>query len=239
MLAVDMLGGKCADISGGPRLYLGAIVMLVGLMLTLDNFGVLDASRFWRLWPVVLIALGLVRLSNWARTGRRPGGITLVGIGLAFLLMNFGMLRFRQLFPLFLLGLGAYTVMRAVRGDRRRAETGEPGSEPGSILDAFVFMSGVKKASSSPDFRLGDITAIMGGAEIDLRQASIRGGPAVLDTFAMMGGIEVRVPDDWTVDVQGTPLMGGFEDKTRRPSDTSKRLVITGLAIMGGIEVKN
>ena len=166
-------------------------------------------------------------------------GSRLLVIGLAFLLMNFGMLRFRQLFPLFLLGVGAYSVMRAVRGDRRTAEAGEPGSEPGSILDAFVFMSGVKKASSSPDFRVGDITAIMGGAEIDLRQASIRGGPAVLDTFAMMGGIEIRVPDDWTVDLQGTPLMGGFEDKTRRPSDTSKRLVISGLAIMGGIEVKN
>ena len=74
-------------------------------------------------------------------------------------------------------------------------------------------MGGVKKASSSPDFEGGDITAIMGGAEIDLRQASIRGGPAVLDTFAMMGGIEIRVPDDWTVDLQGTPPRA--DSKTR------------------------
>ncbi len=232
-----MRKGRCID--GGPRLVLGIIAMAVGLMLTLDNFGILEGARFWRLWPVILIALGLSRLSTWIRTGGRPEGVGLIILGLAILLLNLGVLHFRQLFPLALLGFGGYFVMRAVLGERRAAGGGEAGGEPGALLDAFVVMSGVRKASSSPDFRAGSATAIMGGCEIDLRQASIKGGPAVFDTFAMMGGIEIRVPEDWTVDMQGNPLMGGFEDKTRRPADASKRLVITGLAIMGGVEVKN
>ncbi len=56
----------------------------------------------------------------------------------------------------------------------------------------------------------------------------------------MWGGIELRVPEDWTVELRGTPLLAGFVDKTRQPSvPTEKRLVIRGVALMGGVEIKN
>ena len=47
-------------------------------------------------------------------------------------------------------------------------------------------------------FRGADLIAVMGGCEIDLRQAAIN-GEAVIDVFCMWGGIEIRVPEDWTV----------------------------------------
>jgi len=206
-------------------------------MLTLDNFGVLDARRFWRLWPVILIALGLARLANWARTGGRPEGIALLVVGLAFLLLNFQILHFRQIFPLLLLALGAYTVWRAIASGGASREG--PDTDQNARIDAFVIMGGVRKASSSPDFQGGSAFALMGGCEIDLRQASIQSGPATLDTFALMGGIEIRVPEDWAVEIRGNALLGGFEDKTRRPVDERKKLIVTGFAFMGGVEVKN
>ena len=56
----------------------------------------------------------------------------------------------------------------------------------------------------------------------------------------MWGGIEIRVPDDWTVDLRGVPVLAGFVDKTRPPAmATEKRLVIRGMALMGGVEIKN
>ena len=80
----------------------------------------------------------------------------------------------------------------------------------------------------------------MGGCEIDLRQASIEPGTeAVIDVFALWGGIEIKVPDDWTVVTRVTPLMGGVEDKTRVPQTTDKRLVVNGFVVMGGVVVKN
>jgi hypothetical protein len=54
-----------------------------------------------------------------------------------------------------------------------------------------------------------------------------------------MGGVEVRVPEDWTVETRGMAVLGGFEDKTRRPLDDRRKLVVTGLAVLGGVEVKN
>jgi len=56
----------------------------------------------------------------------------------------------------------------------------------------------------------------------------------------MWGGIEIRVPENWTVSGRVTPILGGYEDKTRPPQGaTTHRLVVRGFAIMSGIEIKN
>ena len=79
----------------------------------------------------------------------------------------------------------------------------------------------------------------MGGCEIDLRQASID-GEAVIDVFALWGGIEIRVPEDWTVVSRVMPILGGVEDKTRPPQTAAgKRLVVRGFVVMAGVEMKN
>ena len=80
----------------------------------------------------------------------------------------------------------------------------------------------------------------MGGCEVDLRQASIMNGPAVIDAFALWGGVEIKVPKDWSVTVKGIPVIGAYEDSTEPPAvDTGQHLVVKGFAIMGGIEVTN
>jgi len=107
-------------------------------------------------------------------------------------------------------------------------------------LSATAILGGVKRVNNSQDFRGGDATAIMGGCEIDLRPASITPNhEPVLEVFAMWGGIEIRVPPDWTVISKVDPILGGFEDKTMPPKDESKRFVVRGSVVMGGIEVKN
>ncbi|MEG1327445.1 MAG: hypothetical protein RSD99_21275, partial [Janthinobacterium sp.] len=74
--------------------------------------------------------------------------------------------------------------------------------------------------------------------EIDLRQASIE-GEAVLNVFALCGGVTIKIPPDWSVVLQGTPILGGFEEKTIVPPNQDKRLYVTGYAIMGGLEIRN
>ena len=55
------------------------------------------------------------------------------------------------------------------------------------------------------------------------------------------GGIELRVPKDWRVNIQTTTLLGGTENKHRQPSDADAKgqLTITGTVVCGGIEVKD
>ena len=108
-----------------------------------------------------------------------------------------------------------------------------------SWVQAMAVLGSTLRGSNSQEFRGGEATAVLGSCEIDLRQASIAGTEAVIDAFAMWGGIDIRVPEDWTVVVQALPVMGSFEDKTRRPATPSKHLVIKGLAVMGGVEITN
>jgi hypothetical protein len=56
-----------------------------------------------------------------------------------------------------------------------------------------------------------------------------------------MGGIDVRVPRSWRVEVDGHPFLGGIEDKhTHVPAgEAVQTLFIKASAIMGGIDVKD
>lgn len=51
--------------------------------------------------------------------------------------------------------------------------------------------------------------AIMGGDEIDLREAEIEGGELTLNLVAVMGGANIYVPDSVELEVAGFSLMGG------------------------------
>src|SRR5947209_12079902 len=69
-----------------------------------------------------------------------------------------------------------------------------------SLFSASAVLGGLERRINSQDFRGGDVTAIMGGCQIDLRGASITPpNQAVLTVFALFGGIEIRIPDDWTI----------------------------------------
>jgi predicted membrane protein len=222
-----------------PRLFVGLVVIALGALALLDNLGVLDIGDVWSLWPLMLVAFGLARLLRPAgQPGRWFGGLLFI-LGTWMLLQNLGLapVRLRVVFwPALILLLGVRLVWGAVT---RGAEKGPP-PEGSARLSAFAMLGGAEHKSNAADFHGGDATAILGGCKVDLRQASVRTGPAVLDVFAMWGGIEILVPVDWGVSVQGTPIMGGFEDKTTPTRDaTGPRLIIKGVVIMGGVEIKN
>ena len=100
---------------------------------------------------------------------------------------------------------------RTVRGG---LSAGKAGGRWSSRSSEFAIWSGMQRRVASPAFRRAELTAIMGGIEVDLRQAGTENGEAVIDVFVMWGGIEITVPPDWAVSNQVTPIMGGAEDKS-------------------------
>ena len=101
-------------------------------------------------------------------------------------------------------------------------------------------MASVSRKVASQAFRGGEVVAVMGGGDIDLRSARMAGEVARLEINLVMGGINLFVPDDWVVEYQGTPIMGGVEDTSRRPVGAPRgRLVITGALLWSAIVIKN
>ena len=220
-----------------PRLIVGLAILILGVLLTLDNFG-FHTYHLIRWWPVVLIVIGLVRLLD--PTAGKGASIVLLLIGGVFLLDNVTNIDvdFSDLFPLLIALLGAKLIWDAIG---RRSGPRLATEDPNSTISAFAIMAGVHRQSTSREFRGGDANAIMGGVEIDLRNADIREGEiAELDTFALWGGVEIRVPENWRILGKVMPLMGGFEDKTAgKHPGPGPTLVVRGAAIMGAVEVKN
>jgi hypothetical protein len=96
---------------------------------------------------------------------------------------------------------------------------------------------------NTPDFRGGDAIAVFGGVEFDLRGAGMTVDQAVIDVNVVCGGLEVRVPDNWTITNRAVTIFGGVEDKTAQsklePTAKSPHLVITGSVVFGGISLRN
>jgi Domain of unknown function (DUF1707)/Cell wall-active antibiotics response 4TMS YvqF len=81
--------------------------------------------------------------------------------------------------------------------------------------------------------------AVMGGDEIDLREAEIEGGELTLNLFSLMGGSNVYVPDSIEVELGGFSLMGGNEVRGNQlsPRQGAPVVRINGFALMGGATI--
>lgn len=85
------------------------------------------------------------------------------------------------------------------------------------------------------------VLALMGGCEVDLRNAEIDNDDVVIKAYAVMGGIEIIVPEGIEVELDGFALMGGNErrikDVPRLPGTPTVR--VRAFSMMGGVVVKS
>ena len=229
------------------RVVFGIFIIVVGLFALLDNLHVFDSRLVQPFWPLVFVAIGALRLTSSNRPPQFLFGAGLIAVGAGMTLNNLGLIHFqmRDLWPVALILVGLNVLTRGfTRGtDGQPLPRPRPGHrderlEHGASIDASAMMSGIVLKNDSQEFAGGEINAVMGAVEIDLRQADIA-AEAVLHLSVIMGGVEIRVPREWSVSVNGTPMLGGIEDKTAPPMVPGKRLIIEGSVIMGGVEITN
>ncbi len=104
---------------------------------------------------------------------------------------------------------------------------------------AVAVMGGFQRKGAWVVPRRFTSVAFWGGGEIDLREAHLPAGQVTIRAFALMGGIDIMVPEDAEVHVTGVGIMGGFDDRASGPgAPGGPRIVVTGLAFWGGIAVR-
>ena len=222
------------------RLIIGLVLVTLGALWTMDNLGLVDASTILRWWPAVLVAVGLMKVTGLGMQRTVATGWLFTIAGGVMLLHAAHVIRFGlgELWPIFLIVAGLQVVFRAMR--RGHVPSG-PATDADDWVHGFALMGGFSRRNQSERLRGGDLFAMMGGVELDLNGATPANGRAVVEVFAMWGGIEIFVPDDWRVESEVVPVMGAFQDSTRLAADVpvAGTLVVRGLVMMGGVEVKN
>ena len=216
----------------------GLIIVIVGVVFLLQNLNVIDSGSVFRFWPVILIVLGLKHLIEARDRGAAVGGVLLTSAGALLLLNSLHVvaIRYWQLWPLLLISFGFQMLMRSW------SPPGPPeltDAETAQSFTSSAFLGGIKRRNCSKAFRGGAASVVMGGIELDLTKAEMEGNTAVVRISAMMGGVEIRIPETWSLETRIVPLLGGVEDKTIPPRDSSKVLVLQGSVLMGGVEIKN
>jgi predicted membrane protein len=248
-----------------PKFIIGVCLVLMGVVLALDQLGVLQANHLLRFWPAALIIVGLAMLQRGERHSALRA-LVLIVVGGWLLLNTLGLVSldlWEFILPLLLVFFGARIMMRS-QGSRSGASPDLPGTGPASgapptgqapsgfssaapssgepvHASLFSLLSGSKRRWGKSVFRGAEMTAFMGGCELDLRDALMSSGElAVVDLFVIMGGVNIFVPPNWTVSLEVVPLLGGVHDKTRSvPSNPAQHLLVRGTVVMGGVEISN
>jgi predicted membrane protein len=223
------------------QVVVGLLVVAMGVLFLLDNLGYVGLRHALSFWPIAFIVAGASMLVSQKERNGHVSGLVLIGVGLVLLLKHMGLIyvSWNMVWPLLLILAGGLILFRTMGGGRSpRVSLDKTGAAADDTIDITAILGGVERRIVSPDFRGGEISALLGGCELDLRGCSIV-KEAVINVFTVCGGITIKVPADWTVVLDGVPVAGGFSQKTAVAPDTGKRLVITGYAIMGGVEVRN
>ena len=244
------------------RVWVALTLMVVGAALLLQQFGF--PLPYWLFtWPVLLIVIGIFMGFNHGFRG--AGWAVLIIVGSFFLIDDIlpGFSFHRFMWPFGILVIGLLLLVRPRRhdwGGRRnwdkwkndikdsadwKNNQGEYKNKYSNLssenyIDATTVFGGVHKTIVSKDFKGGDITVFMGGAEINLSQADIT-GIAKIDVTQVMGGTKLIVPAHWEIRTQMTSVFGNIEDKREqnRISNPDKVLIIDGTSVFGGIEIRN
>ncbi len=235
---------KVSFVSG--KIIVGILIIAAGIVLLLGTLGYDLDIDLWDFWPLILIAIGIKIMVTHHDSKDILWGFFLMSIGILFQLrkLDYIDINFHDIWPLILIYVGIKII---ISGGKHRSRSGhhmghrnlKDEDVKGDRINISAIFGGGEYRYATNKLKGGKISAIMGGCEIDLRDSDFEGDEMIINTFALMGGIEIRVPQSWVVVLEGTPILGGMSDQTKALNGTKKKLIITGEAIMGGVEIKN
>jgi len=221
---------------------IGIGLMMLGILIALEHLAFFSLPwlgvRPIALWPLIIVAVGLVKIVE--KRLRSVGGWVILAIGLLLFTRSvWGHVNMGDIIgPCILVAIGIFIVFHAVK---RHRKVPADLNKSGDFARGNAVLSGFKHKPNGGVFDGGEITAIFGGFEIDLRQVSMKHESARIDVFALFGGGVILVPEGWDVTVQVSAVAGSVEDKTLNlPSASGKhsKLLVTGTVMLGGIELK-
>jgi len=105
----------------------------------------------------------------------------------------------------------------------------------------LAFLSGVGRMGRWEVPAKVRAVAVMGGIDLDLRQAVLTAPVTEITITAIMGGVSVKVPAGVRLESEGSAILGGFADQVIEPQsqDPNAPIVrVRGIAILGGVETR-
>jgi hypothetical protein len=114
------------------------------------------------------------------------------------------------------------------------------GDETSDEFGVAAYLGGVQRTCRAGSLRRGTVSVVLGGVDLDLREATLDPAGADLDLSATWGGVNLTVPRDWRVQVEDRATLGGVEARVtpseELPDDASTLRVVAS-ARFGGVSI--
>lgn len=216
------------------RLLIGATLAVVGVALLLDGLTIIETGAILKdWWPLLIIVGGVAMLLNDSKDYLWALGVMVAGVFVQLRVLGYysDVNVWSVLWPMVLIGVGVSVVFGRSVLPQSKVVAGSD--------DIVALLGGTDQKNVSENFTGSRITAVLGGATIDLRKAVIKKS-ATIQIFTLMGGVEIVVPRTVIIKNQTNAILGGVENKAdQEPAKNAPVLTIVGDVIMGGVEIKN
>ena len=101
-----------------------------------------------------------------------------------------------------------------------------------------VFSASVRKGRWQVPARINAV-AIFGSVEIDLTEAVFPQQQVQITVTAVLGSVEIRVPENITLRSSGSGVLGAFEVETHDAAEAdAPQVQVNGFALLGSVEAK-
>lgn len=222
----------------------GVVLVAAAVVIFGNSVGFWNVQNFDGWWTMFLIIPGLAGLVSY---GFNIGSTCLVVVGAWLLARAQGWLPYQVADSLVWVIVLLLIGLKLIFGSTRRPKVptapvmfdGVKGAvDSGNTLNYSAIFGSVQVSNNSPALCGGTVTAVFGGAVIDLRGAIPVNG-AVIEANGVFGGVEIYPPMQCRLQVNGVPFLGGCQCSAQRPMDPSLPLLtIRYTSVFGGVEIK-
>ena len=240
----------------------GVVILLLGFVLLLGQLGFVEADKIFRLWPLILIYFGAIKLRNRNKPTHFFWGVFMVLLGISFQLEELGLshIHFGTIWPVFLICIGILLILQ--RYERRNIwwdasatapppgptppspdapNAAPPPSNPGQTASNFAQDSGPKHNPGGPwggfDQRMEGFHERMHNSWRDAGGWYDSSEPQ-LNVVNIFWGGRRRIVSKRFVGGEIVTIFGGFEIDLTQADIQGSEALIEVVTIFGGGEIR-
>ena len=211
------------------NLFWGIVLIVVGILFLGRNMNWWNFSIFFEgWWTLFLIVPSIVSLVRKESMGT---SFLILVLGVLMLLASQNVIEWSTIWKVFLPIIIMVVGLSIIFGNRKVKTK----MVKGNAKEYVAIFSGVDEVINKieSDFKM---TAVFGGIELDMRDVVLE-SDLVIDCFTLFGGIDIRLPKDVVVKVNGLPIFGGVENKYRNNHEAKVTVYINHTTICGGVDL--
>ncbi len=223
------------------RIFLGAILIILGLIFFMHNFHFLVFNVDLFSWPLIFFILGILII---VKNRNSTFGFILILIGVLGIAARYFNMSIRyfvaEYWPFLLIIFGVYIIFK--RSPHQEARKYESVETEEYKIDLFTLLASKNITIKTIKFFGGKITSILGESVIDLKNSNLASSTIELETQTILGSTEIHIPTSWNVINKTTTILGGFEDVrgfSTNSDNNQNTLIINGLVFLGGGKIKD